>query len=412
MTDPSSAPTANDSIVVNNMNNPGIGRNLLSKFELTEFQRVVAVVAYDGNAEDGSMKDQESYIYDAIHGRNGLHSQLDLLVKGKNRYAKVYNIIEGEAIVDPRSNTILPRTINSIYSPNNNTRELIAGREIKVRFLQRATLNRNVLITGRSLLSMAKDVIKNCKKALAYANAFLDTEGNLPSGTNIDDLLDHVKEAMRADQLSTNPTVLDEEGNSRPRTVDTNSLFKGYVAFCLFACPIITEQGDRLQVFCIGGEKEGKSSSRAAAAKRKAAVKNEKRSNQRVALGDRGMTATEDFNHRNLHCQNLATLQAEISDSRKLLYNPIRALNERYTTLMTERAQAIQLFRMYKDMKMDVKADEAANELVELCAEVKALKASMVLTESGLATELAANKEKEKQLNGLLDEATAKILRL
>ena len=79
---------------------------------------------------------------------------------------------------------------------------------------------------------------------------------------------------------------------------------------------------------------------------------------------------------------------------------------------MTERAQAIQLFRMYKDMKMDVKADEAANELVELCAEVKALKASMVLTESGLATELAANKEKEKQLNGLLDEATAKILRL
>ena len=74
-----------------------------------------------------------------------------------------------------------------LYSPNNNTPTLSTGddNEINVGFLQRATLNNKAYATGRALMALALDAVKNGKKALAFAKRYLYQGTQLPSGKNI-----------------------------------------------------------------------------------------------------------------------------------------------------------------------------------------------------------------------------------
>lgn len=67
-----------------------------------------------------------------------------------------------------------------------------------------------LLITGRTLHSQAQDGLLHCKKAFAFAREIMDTNGNLPSGTNEDDLYVHVLDRMWADQNKKDTVVLDD----------------------------------------------------------------------------------------------------------------------------------------------------------------------------------------------------------
>jgi hypothetical protein len=53
-----------------------------------------------------------------------------------------------------------------------------------------------IITTGRSLHTAAQKGVANGKKALAFATHFLDSSGNLPSGTSDKDLYNFVLQQM------------------------------------------------------------------------------------------------------------------------------------------------------------------------------------------------------------------------
>lgn len=230
--------------------------------------------------------------------------------------------------------------IHSYYSPNNNTRTLSTGdqREINVDFLQQNTLNGTALISGRSILDLAKDSIKNGKKALAFAKQFLQN-GSLPSGRNVNDLLNHVKDKMYNEEQQSKDTIKDKTSKKR----DDKWVFNGYVAFALFACPILVEQNDRLQVYCEGGEKEGISVSRVGQRKRKSEERSKKRTIEAATYQDRGMNQQERFQKQYVALEEIRNLETEKLHARI----PIQTIETRISNLTTQRAQSIELLKLY-----------------------------------------------------------------
>ena len=133
-----------------------IQTNRLSKQESKELQSVVAVFVYDSNTESMRTVQQQNYIEQVFHGdtTKDIGSQLLLLVEGVHpRYAKMYYSIQNNS--DPSKSPSVKKTICPLYSPNNNTKELVTGININVEFLQRATLNNKKLIDGRALQNLA-----------------------------------------------------------------------------------------------------------------------------------------------------------------------------------------------------------------------------------------------------------------
>ena len=52
------------------------------------------------------------------------------------------------------------------------------------------------LIINRSLVTMEKSTVGYVKKAMAHTSSFLDSYKQIPSGNNINDLLDYVLDEM------------------------------------------------------------------------------------------------------------------------------------------------------------------------------------------------------------------------
>lgn len=151
-----------------------------------------------------------------------------------------------------------------------------------------------LLITGRTLHSQAQDGLLHCKKAFAFAREIMDANGNLPSGTNEDDLYVHVLDRMWADQNKKDTVDLDDEeeddangnaddddnddDNDGSVTADTPRPpgwhFKGWFAFVLFGptaakeyqSVIFAEAGTRR-----GSKNQGRADQRTNSAKEAAA---------------------------------------------------------------------------------------------------------------------------------------------
>jgi len=72
----------------------------------------------------------------------------------------------------------------------------VAGVSLNQSSLRAKSKDTGIIATGRALVAMAKKGIANNKKALAFTKAFLDQNGNLPSGTTAEDLYDFVNKEM------------------------------------------------------------------------------------------------------------------------------------------------------------------------------------------------------------------------
>ena len=104
-----------------------------------------------------------------------------------------------------------------------------------------------LLFSASRLRKHALEAIKEGKKALAHALKYLPSDGNLPSGTTVNDLVKHILDEMWKDKYKrdnkSNPSLEAME----PRPV--RWVFPGYVAFAYFGCPVLCPDGDRLAVF-------------------------------------------------------------------------------------------------------------------------------------------------------------------
>ena len=182
------------------------------------------------------------------------------MVEGVEKYSKLY-----EEITNNTTNKTI-KVVKTIYSPNCGTQVLVMGSEMIVNNFKHSTMKSKgqALIHGRKLVSMQKATVGYVKKAMAHASSFLDTYKQTPSGNNINDLLDYVLDEMWEEETTiskskTKSNLPEGDGNNeierkeRPK----NRIFFGYLAFCIFACPLLTLPNERLNLFCEKDEKKG-----------------------------------------------------------------------------------------------------------------------------------------------------------
>lgn len=389
-------PMLNDNVICSPSKQPP---NKLTGAEHREFQRVVAVFAYDANPDSMTQTKQQEFLYDVVHGTSTSSdkvSQLELLVQGINpRYAKLYTKVQPEQ--SSSSNDTTPqRMIHHLYSPNNNTRFLYAGdnQHINVGNLQRATLHSNVLVTGRALLAAAREAVRNGKKAMAFAKSFLHDGTSLPSGKTIEDLLNHIKDEMWANEQARLQNNTNQEPAVKKRP--SKSVFNGYVAFVLFACPILVDDTDRLQVYCRGGEKEGKSASRAVQRKKLSDERSKKRSIEGALYSDRGLTIDQQIKARVLSNEQVSSLQKEIRDDSRIAYQSINEIEKRIQSIISQRSQAMDLLKLYKDIGIE---DDYKRTLLE----IKSLTNELQLRNNEMNAARAKNQSK---LNKIAEKRT------
>lgn len=83
--------------------------------------------------------------------------------------------------------------LKDVYAWRNKKMQgLVAGEDITVSVVEGASLNSDVLVTGRALFDAAKKAVANIKKACAFLRKRQTSAGGLASGLTPDDVLDGV----------------------------------------------------------------------------------------------------------------------------------------------------------------------------------------------------------------------------
>ena len=113
---------------------------------------------------------------------------------------------------------------------------------------------------------MAQSMFRYGEKALAYAHGFLDSSKKPPFGKRIDGLLNYILDEMHKEEAEAkNKMVIIYQKDSSVLVMKTtldpltlpaersdDRVFIGYIDFCLYGCPILTDKDDRLVNFTTG----------------------------------------------------------------------------------------------------------------------------------------------------------------
>jgi hypothetical protein len=366
--------------------------NLLSGRALKEFQCLVSVVAIDvihAHHSGLSENKQKERMYDLVHGKNDYASQLQMLVEGAQFYKRLYDtVIIDVTKTDATSNTNL--VLKKLFNPIQDGKDMVSGKHITVEFIQRAKLNSRVLITGRTLFASAKAGVRNVKKAMAYADAYLDSNKDVPSGTNLKDLVEYVLDTMfsvlsKSDDGEDMPdddddehVEVEEETGAQLGCRPEYWTFKGYTAFMLLACPLATEPRERLAIFTMDGTAEGKQASRKVARKKA----KEEQDNDRSfagAVSGRGLSMESQI--------SLATLQQRQDESGHRAFESgllrLTLLTQKSQNLVQEQETALKIATQMTDAGLD--ATKFWSKLDRLETEIEKVKCAVDAKEEEMA---------------------------
>ena len=140
---------------------------------------------------------QENLMYTYFHGlKKTRPSQIGMLCKGEGAYNGLYKNLN-KPVVD-KNTKAAPKLYLSHELTQDETVSYVAGLDINVMDLEKRTLASNLLITGRSILNMAKKGVRYYKKAMAYTAKKWDLSTNEPldSGDTKDDVIEFVRRSM------------------------------------------------------------------------------------------------------------------------------------------------------------------------------------------------------------------------
>jgi len=246
-----------------------------------ECQRSIAIHRFGKLFLETSKKKKElqSRLYRLFHGDgatagdHGIIGGVDEFCQGIGPFSQMY---EMDAGVPGANGTTFKRLIKVSYLCDDGAQNISVGKEdADITRSMIVVLNDKTptLVSGRTLMKQAEEGVKNGKKALAFAMTILDSNGNLPSGANADDLIEHVLQSMWEEQhritldgydaidimedgdtvddggadempedipaddlLPTRPTHTAAGGDTRPLPPPRPSgwFFKGWFAFLLF----------------------------------------------------------------------------------------------------------------------------------------------------------------------------------
>ena len=281
---------------------------------------MLACVCVENSAiSDKTLEDRQVLVFEAYHGLNGCSSQLELLVEGVEKYSKLY-----EEITDSTTNKTI-KVVKAIYSPNRGTQVLTMGTEMIVNNFKYSTMTSKgrALINDQKLILMQKATVGYVKKAMAHTSSFLDAYKQTPSGNNINDLLDYVLDEMWDEEMiisksKTKSNLAEGDGNNEIERKErpTNWIFFRYLACCMFACPLLTQPEERLNLFCEEGEKKGRHLSRKDSRKKMKKDKDNKRWSE-LATGDCGVYMDQSHHFNSILINNISVLQQQQSEKRK-----------------------------------------------------------------------------------------------
>jgi hypothetical protein len=116
-------------------------------------------------------------------------SYASLAFAGENPFFRLYEKVDTGTGIELHIPSSLTR------DPSKN---VVAGKSFTVELLKKATLSSSRLVSGLSLWkNLLEDILRNCKKAAAFAKEKMNPDGSLRSGTNnLDELWEHVLEKM------------------------------------------------------------------------------------------------------------------------------------------------------------------------------------------------------------------------
>ena len=147
--------------------------------------------------EGRTTKQQESIMYSYFHGNPPTRpSQLKMLTHGEGQYSDLYDY-STKTVVDKHTSVSSRLYLKSSLTMDD-TFNYLSKIDINSEDLEKRTLTSKLLITGRSLLNMAKKGLKMYKKALGYAAKKWNIEKCEPieSGTTADDVIEYVRQQM------------------------------------------------------------------------------------------------------------------------------------------------------------------------------------------------------------------------
>jgi hypothetical protein len=245
-----------------------------------------------------------------------------------------------------------------------------------------------VLITGRTLFASAKAGVRNIKKAMAYADAYLDSNKDVPSGTNLKDLVEYVLDTMFSvlsksddgeDMLDDDDEEhVEEETGEQSGCRPEYWTFKGYTAFMLLACPLATEPRERLSTFTMDGTAEGKQASRKIARKKAKEEKDNDRSFAGTVVG-RGLSMESQI--------SLATLQQCQDESEHRAFESgllrLTLLTQKSQNLVQEQETALKIATQMTDAGLD--ATKFWSKLDRLETEIEKVKRAVDEKEDEMA---------------------------
>ena len=148
---------------------PGRKAMKLPKNIRDELRMVVALRGFSHMkiGEGRTSKQQENQMYAYYHGVETTRpSQVGMLCKGEGPYGELYEQLT-KPVVDKNTEEALKLYLKPVLT-QDETKYYIAGLDINVKDLEKRTLTSKLLITGRSILNMAKNGVRHYKKALAY----------------------------------------------------------------------------------------------------------------------------------------------------------------------------------------------------------------------------------------------------
>ena len=206
-----------------------------------ELRGLIALYAYDQVMKLGEMKlaDQQHELFKIFHGNEKQNriSHVSMLAQGEDMFSDLFE-------QDPDQPT--KKRLRKIFYPSHHS--IILGEQIKLAFLEQGTFNSKALVTGRTLLQLAKEHAKNIRKAMSFADKYLDKNTGEPkqSGNTVASVAEKILKDMWAidkesnqglNKITTEPgddDVTEHEGHSSCEKPPRNWTFSGYTSFMFF----------------------------------------------------------------------------------------------------------------------------------------------------------------------------------
>jgi hypothetical protein len=228
-----------------------------------EIQATIAFVILDSLYRGNETKQKKhliSSLSDCFHGKGNIASQKRLFMSGHGSYGRLFTKDGGTPTINAAGNAVSDSSyVIHPFLVRQDERKIKIGSTITEDIVGSSTMKTDKLINGDTLYSAGNEALKNCKKALAFSNEFLDSNQNLPSGQTLEDYLNYILQQMYLDfskqkTKGGNPIINDDlveeqdddddsasgrkpsamETNETTTTVPPGWFFKGFWAFYLF----------------------------------------------------------------------------------------------------------------------------------------------------------------------------------